>query len=293
MGPLKGLPEWMKQRQAPANGHAPRRGFIEKNLSSFTAFLNGALSERHSKLPGLLQKVEPGARIYGMLALVFTGAAASRASVLAVLCVITVALAVLSKVGLWELAKRVLPAFIFTTALVAPVSFSFITPGTELWGAGGGGFRLSVTREGAQAALFFILRVVSMVSPVSLLMMTTAQAEFFRGLGKLPVPAFFKTAVFMTFRYVFILLKAAEDASLARRSRTITRPRLAESQGWFASRAAFLLKKSLTTAEEVTMAMSSRGFSGRIRTFESARMRGRDLLWLGFASFVFFMSLGI
>ncbi|MDP2689018.1 MAG: cobalt ECF transporter T component CbiQ [Deltaproteobacteria bacterium] len=288
----------MKQRQAPVSGPAPRRGFIEKNLSSFTAFLNGALPERRSRLPGLLQpgllqKVEPGARIYGVLALVLTGAAASRASVSAVLCVITVALAVLSRVGLWELAKRVLPAFIFTTALVAPVSFSFITPGEELWGAGGGGFRLSVTREGAQAALFFILRVVSMVSPVSLLMMTTAQAEFFRGLGKLPVPAFFKTAVFMTFRYVFILLKAAEDASLARRSRTITRPRLAESQRWFASRAAFLLKKSLTTAEEVTMAMSSRGFSGRIRTFESARMRGRDLLWLGFASFVFFMSLGI
>lgn len=297
MAQVTGVPEWMKEVRGcvpSPDGSAKRRGFVEKNLASIASFVSGALgAERYSRLPGLLQGIGPKARIYGVLALVLAGAVTARAEALGGLCVITVLLAAFSKVALTGLLKRVLPAFLFTTAIAIPVFFSFITPGAELLGGGIGGIRVAVTLEGARAGSFFILRVVSMVSPVALLAMTTAQGDFLRGLRSMPVPAFFATALFMTFRYVFILLRTAEDANLARRSRTITRAAVSESQRWFASRAAFLLKKSLGTAEDVAMAMASRGFSGRIRTFESPRMRPKDILWLGFTSFVFFLSLGI
>ncbi|MFQ5736690.1 MAG: cobalt ECF transporter T component CbiQ [Thermodesulfobacteriota bacterium] len=296
MAPLTGLPGWMKgASKGPAAGGARAGGrFVGRNLASIASFLARNLAnERYSRQPGLMQKIEPGARIYGVMALVLAGAVTQRAGVLGGLCVATALLALLSKVALPGLFRRLLPAVLFTAVLVIPVSFAFMTPGAELWGFTAGSVRVAVTREGTSSALFFILRVAAMVSPVTLLMMTTAQADFFRGLRKFPVPAFFTSALFMTFRYVFILLKISEDVNLARRSRTITGSRLAESQRWFASRAAFLLKKSIGTAEEVSMAMASRGFRGRIRTFEGARLRGWDFLWLGLTSFVFFLSLGI
>ncbi len=297
MAQMTGLPEWMKKGrdEARAELRAPRaRGFTERNLASIASFLKeSAASGKYSKVAGLLQGIGPGARIFGVLLLVAAGAVTAEAVVLAAILCVTVFLAALSRVSLRGLALRVLPAFLFTLVLVVPVFFSFVTPGAEIFGFNTGGVRVAVTEDGTLRALFFLLRVTAMVSPVSLLVMTTGQADFFRGLRKLPVPAFFSTALFMTFRYIFILLKTAEDVNLARRSRTITRAKLAESQRWFASRAAFLLKKSLGTAEEVTMAMASRGFTGRMRTFDNGRLRGWDLLWLGFTSFVFFLSLRI
>jgi cobalt/nickel transport system permease protein len=97
----------------------------------------------------------------------------------------------------------------------------------------------------------------------------------------------------MTRRYLLILLKIAEDAALARRSRTIDAAAVKDSRGWFSSRASLLLKRSLRTAEDVTMAMASRGFTGRLKTNSAGRLKGWDLVWIGCASFIFFLSFGL
>ena len=127
----------------------------------------------------------------------------------------------------------------------------------------------------------------------SLLMLTTRQSDFFTALKRLKAPALFVTALFLTFRHIFILIKVAEDMLLARRSRAISRARPKDLQGWFASRVMFLLKKSVFIAEEVSMAMTARAFSGRVKPFGFKRLGGRDYMWLGASFFILFLSLGL
>ncbi len=290
------LPEWLKEaRDEPclADGKDSAPGFLEKNLHGIASFFGRIIYfEGYSSRRGLLQAVEPRARILGVLALVLACAAASGAFALGAIFLVTLSIALLSKVDLSALVKRVLPSFLFTSVLVLPVFFSFVTPGEPVLGFSINGMEVSVTRQGAGTALFFISRVSLMASLVMLLLLTTRQTDFFRGLRQF-LPAFFVTTLFMTFRYIFVLLKVAEDSTLARKSRTFARGSLRESQDWFATRIALILKKSLSIAEEVSMAMASRGFNGKLDAIGPARMGKKDLLWVGLAWFVFFLSLGL
>lgn len=290
------LPEWLKEARAetcPAGKRFKPPGFIEKNLSNIASFIRSVLdSEETASRSGFLQNIDPRVRIAGILELVSAAAITKSAWLLGVVAVIIFFLLTASRIHLRELVKRVLPSFIFTFVLVIPVFFSFVTPGSEIFRIPGLE-NIAVTEEGIKVALFFITRATAMISLVSLLLLTTRQTDFFRGLRRLPVPSLFVTALFMTFRHIFILLKIAEDASLARKSRTIGGAKLRESQMWFASRITLILKKSMNMAEEVNMAMTSRGFTGKVKTFENGPLTGRDYAWLAFATFMLFLSFGI
>lgn len=290
------LPDWFKAAKGepcPVGRGDERQGFLEKNLRNIASFMKEALGpERFAQMPGTLQSLEPRSRMLGVFALIAGCAVAQTFMMLLIIGGLSLALARISSVEVPALFKRVLPAFLFTLILAAPALFSFISPGPELFGFSVAGHRVAVTARGAHIAAFFITRVTVMVSLVAVLVLTTRQSDFFAGLRGLRIPSAFVTALFMTFRYVFILVKIAEDSTLARKSRTVAGARLGESQAWFASRAGLLLKKSLNMADEVNMAMASRGFDGKVKTFESPRFKGRDYLWTGFSFFVFFLSFG-
>lgn len=287
------LPDWFKQAHGspcPTGGRAKAMGFLDRNLSAIASFMRRLMdSEEHANLPGVLQLIDPRARIAGVLVLITASAVASSSFMVASLAFTVLGFALASEIGLKALLKRVFPSFIFTLVIIAPMLFSFMSPGRDI-------LRLtenvSVTMEGVRYASFFVARVTTMMSMAALLLLTTRQTDFFRGLRDLPVPSLFVTALFMTFRYIFILIKIAEDAVLAMKSRTIKGTGLRQSQRWVASRLALILRKSLNTADEVNMAMASRGFQGRVKTFDNHRMRGGDYLWLGFSFFMLFISFG-
>ncbi|MBI1910464.1 MAG: cobalt ECF transporter T component CbiQ [Deltaproteobacteria bacterium] len=291
------LPDWFKEARVEpclTGSKVKPPNFIEKNLNNIASFMREVVSlEEYAAKSGVLQSLDTRARITGMLAIVAACSITSRFAMLAGVFVILFLMMLISGVSFMALARRVLPSFVFTLALAFPVFFNFMTPGTDALKFFDTPVKVSITYEGLSTGLFFMMRVTSMVSLVALLLLTTRQADFFKGLRTLPVPPLFVTALFMTFRYIFILLKIAEDSTLARKSRTIARTKLSESQNWFASRITLILKKSMNMAEEVNMAMASRGFAGRIKTFDNGRMRGRDYLWLGFSSFVLFLSFGL
>lgn len=285
------LPEWMTRPgpqtcQGPGKGR--QRGFVEKSLRNFAGVVRDVFStEAYTGKDAFLQRTEPRFKLAGFFFLILAAAFSERWFFLISMLLLAFCLSIATKVGAGPLARRALPAVIFTAVLAAPALFGFVTPGTELLGSGG----LALTREGVHTALFFVLRVSVMASIASLAVLTTAQADFFRGMGRL-VPGFFATALFFTLKYVLILVKAAEDAALARRSRTFDRASVREAQRWFASRAAFLLKRSLNTAEEVSMAMISRGFDGRFRSTPAGKPAVREFFWLGATSFILFLSFG-
>lgn len=286
------IPGWLKETGEAERGEEGAfkgEGFIDRTLENIASFMREALDNgNYARRNGVLQGIEPRARIAGMLFLIVASGLAARVFMLSAIIVLTAALGLFSGVGMGRLLKRVLPTLLFTSVIIAPVFFSFVTPGGAVLSIGG----TAVTREGIITGLFIIARVGTMSALGALLLLTTGQADLFRGLRGL-VPAVFVTALFMTFRYILILLRTAEDTALARKSRTITGTSLRESQGWFATRAGFILKKTVSTADEVTLAMVSRGFDGKIKTFESPVLRGKDFSFIGISSFVLFLSTGL
>ncbi|MBW7957520.1 MAG: cobalt ECF transporter T component CbiQ [Deltaproteobacteria bacterium] len=281
------LPEWLKGRaEAPAFLNAGSAGFLKRSLANFASAMKRVYtSGDYSSRKGALQAIEPRAKLAGLFFIIIAASLAHSAIFLSGVLVLAVALSFISRVGPGPLVKRTLPAFIFTLIIVLPLAFGAVTPGKEVLDV----FGASVTGEGLHNAGFFLLRVTAMVSITMLLSLTTRETDFFRGLGRF-VPAFFATALFLTFRYSFVLIKIAEDSAFARKARTITGARAVESRMWFAGRAALLLKKAYGVAEEVGMAMVSRGFDGKLKTAPARALRGRDYFWLGFASFVLFLS---
>ncbi len=291
------LPRWfMEERAFGARGAEGMEspGFVEKNLRSVASFMKEVFEpEEFASKGGLLQGLDPRARILGIFFLLLCAAAADSLLVPCAVIFVTALLAYRSNITLRAVAKRVLPSFVFTLILVLPVTINLVSPGPELIGFYVAGHRAALTWPGLYTGLLLLTRVSSMVALLSLLLLSTTQPELFRGLRGLPVPGFFVTALFMTFRYIFILLRLVEDSSLAMKSRTISRRAVRESRRWFASRVALLIERSLKVAEDVSMAMASRGFTGEMRTIEEYSMKGRDFLYLGAASFFFFLSLGL
>lgn len=283
------LPDWMKGADSTycssGEGPGPRR-FVEKSLSNFASFLKKALTSGRIN-DGVIQRLEPRARIAGFFFLILAAALFESWPFIFSVQVLTVFLSAATNAGVRPLFLRTLPAVAFTAALSVPAVFSFVTPGALLVEVGW----VAVTAEGVRTALLFVLRVSTIAALASLLVLTTGEAGFFRGLSRL-LPGFFGAALFFTFKYALILVKTAEEAALARKSRTIDGRGVREAQRWFASRAAFILKKSLNTAEEVGMAFVSRGFDGRFAPAAAGPLGAGEYLWLAAASFVLFLSFG-
>ncbi|MBI5810686.1 MAG: hypothetical protein HZB21_05820 [Deltaproteobacteria bacterium] len=291
------LPLWFKEAKdepCPMGGKldgAP--GFIEKSLLNIASFMKGVLdTEESASQRGFLQGLDARARMMGIFALMLASSVTGRILALAGILSIAVLLAYLSSISLLALAKRVLPVFVFTSVISLPLFFMAIGGTFELWALPFAGLNVWISRDGGLVYFLFVARVLTMASLVGLMALTTRQVDFFKGLGYF-MPRFFVTALFMTFRYLFILLKTAEDAAFARKSRTISHARQKESQEWFASRVALILDKSVKTAGEVALAMASRGFTGSVKTFGYGAMGRKDYLWVGLTVFLFFLSLGM
>jgi energy-coupling factor transporter transmembrane protein EcfT len=88
----------------------------------------------------------------------------------------------------------------------------------------------------------------------------------------------------MSYRYVFLMLRAAQEMFESRQSRMVgvldgrQRRRIASAS------IGVLLTKSLDLSSEVYLAMQSRGFRGEPYTMDDFEMRGRD--WYAAGAFI-------
>ena len=110
-------------------------------------------------------------------------------------------------------------------------------------------------------------------------MLTTAWPTLLKALSVLRVPEGFILILGMTYRYIYLLLRTAEDMFLSRKSRVVGRMSSAEERQVLAASAGTLLNKSLHLSGEVYLAMQSRGYRGQAHTLDTFRMRALDWLW--------------
>ncbi|HEX7593609.1 MAG TPA: cobalt transporter CbiM, partial [Anaerolineae bacterium] len=261
------------------------RGFFEKTLGGIPDTLEQTLfAEEVARQDGLLQSLDPRAKLVGALALLIAISASQNLLVIAALYALTLPVAAASRVPMGFYLKRVWMFMPFFTGIVAlPALFNVFTPGASLVtliDLASPRVYLAITLPGVITAAFLLLRVGASVSMAVLLILTTRWATLLKALRVLRVPQAFVLILGMTYRYIYVLLHTANNMFLARKSRVAGRVTGAEDRRWLAASMGNLFAKSYELSDQVYLAMQSRGFRGEAQVMDALEWRGADWLWL-------------
>ena len=268
-----------------------KKGFVGKTIDGIFGFLEEAfISESNSRRHGLLQSLDPRAKLISILAVIFATSLIGNLRVLIFIYVLTLIFAYLSKIEVGFFIKRVwlfIPVFAGIIAL--PMIFNIFLPGDPLFqvaylgpGAHLGPLKLPesifITRQGLNAAVIFTMRVATCVSAVVLLFITTPQQILFKSLRTVGVPKIYVLTMEMAYRYVFLLMDLVRELYVAKKARTIRARGMFDEQKWVGGRMGYTLIRSLDMSEKVHMAMTSRGFNGDIHIMQEFKMGNRDYI---------------
>ncbi len=262
---------------APARHSHKRTGILEHTIGDITGTLERAFfAEDISTRKGLFQSLDARVKVISVLALLISVSLSHNLLVIGAIYLSVFIFAWASAIPASFLIKRVWLALPFFTGLIILPAL-FITPGPPLLHLPLG---LVITKTGVNTVLFLLLRVSTSVSLTLLLILTTPWNTVLSALTVLNIPDVFILILGMTYRYIYLLLRIANDMFLSRKSRVVGRLSTAESQKMLAAVSATLLSKSLNMSSEVYLAMQSRGFRGTVVTLKPFQMRSTDWIWL-------------
>ena len=268
-----------------------KKGFVGKTIDGIFGFLEEAfVSESYSRRRGLLQSLDPRAKLISILAVIFATSLIGNLKVLIFIYILTLLFAYLSKIEVGFFIKRVwLFIPIFAGIIAVPMIFNIFLPGDPLFqvaylgpGAHLGPFSLPesifITRQGLNAAVIFTMRVATCVSAIVLLFITTPQQVLFKSLRTVGVPKLYVLTLEMAYRYIFLLMDLVRELYVAKKARTIRARGMFDEQKWVGGRMGYTLIRSLDMSEKVHMAMMSRGFNGDVHIMQEFKMQNRDYI---------------
>jgi len=257
-----------------------------RRISAF--FCRSLLREETARRPGILQGIDPRVRLVAVVVFLISVSLARSIPVLLVHAALPFVAIVLSRIRVKELlGSGFLLAFMFAALIAAPATLNvfsggqvivlLLSRGQELrFGPYVVPGAIGVSREGLLTAATFLLRVLSSVAAVLWLTLSTRWVDVLRGLRSLRLPPLFLQVAGMTVLYLHKFHRQAEQIHLGKKSRSICRARMAAEQAWVGSRIANAWDRGLHLMEEVSDAMTARGFRGEARFPRGSRFRARD-----------------
>ncbi|HEY3378419.1 MAG TPA: cobalt transporter CbiM [Armatimonadota bacterium] len=267
------------------------RNLVRRALGSFAHLLaellaNDAIANR----PGVLQRIDPRAKVIGLLGLIVVVTLVQRPSTLALAYGGCLALAALSRIPARRVAQVWLAVPLFSAAIMLPALLNVVTPGAALltlWrftathlGPWALPPTLTITDAGLLVAGRFVLRTAVCVTLALLLTTTTRSHQLFRGLRALGVPKLFIMLLSMMERYLTVFVRAAEEIHLAKISRAITMSELRREQAWVAAGMGALFRRTQSLGNSVYLAMVSRGYTGEAYLLDEPRWQFTDAAFL-------------
>lgn len=262
------------------------RGVVERSLASFVDALEHAFyAEESAKKNGLLQKLDPRIKIAAVFPLIVIAALARRLGVIVALFATAVVLALLSRVPLATLAKRVwLGVLTFTGFISFPALF--LTPGVAIYTLPLLGW--SVTEQGLRAAMYLIMRAETAATFSVLLVLCTPWSFVLKALRVLRLPIVLVVILGMTYRYIFLFLRNAHDMFMSRKSRLVGHLDGREQRRAATASAGVLMSKTIQLSGDVYLAMRSRGFQGEVYVLDEFQTH-----WFDWAMLVVFISIAL
>ena len=267
----------------------PRRDFVERSIRGALSFFKEAIfADETAGLPGLLQTLDPRIKIATVVGCLLLVLFTRGLAVLGFLYLLSLLLAVFSRIRFGFFLKRTwvfIPLFSLLVAI--PALFSFVSPGESVLSAGA----LHITRHGLMAAGFFIGRVITSVSLVVLLSLTTRHFDLLKALRFFGIPQMFVMVLGICYRYLYLFVEIVENTHRAIRSRVGSGMHHRKGQKVVAWNIAHLWMRSYALNEQVYNAMVSRGFRGEPIALDHFQTRPRDWFWL-FGTIVVILLLG-
>jgi cobalt ECF transporter T component CbiQ len=252
---------------------------FERTLDEMAAFLGAGLeAEKTARRKGLLQAVDPRARLLAAAGALAAVAFARHLPTLAALFLAGAFVAWRSAVPLWPLLRRVMAVTaLFSGVAALPAILHAVTPGPTAVHLPGG---WAVTTPGLVTAGRLVLRSSASVLITLTLVSATPWHRVMASLRALGTPAAAVHVLGIGYRYVFLLLEEARSMLVAREARRVGRLTGRQARREMSGAAGALMARSLETAEEVHRAMQARGFTGDVRTMNRPRPLASDAVFL-------------
>lgn len=261
----------------------------ERSLQAVVSAIHESLaSERVAAYSGFLQNVEPRLKLLAAAALIL--AAASSRSIPSVLIVLAVGIAAGMASGVPPLAVLLRAtgiSVLFTAAFSLPATLNVITPGDPVLillqrpaasPESAATPVLAVTRQGLLTACLLILRVAACITWAWLAVATTRRDLIFASLRRLGIPKVVVEITAMTYRYLVLLLKTAEEMLIALKSRSAGKPRFTQHRTAIGGIIGALVAKASHLSHEVHLARVSRGYREAGSSTEIPKPSTRDVL---------------
>jgi len=232
-------------------------------MDAINFFKDSVYADEYAAKAGFLQARDPRLKMLSLLILVLLVLFTRDIRVLAVLYMICLMLAIVSKIGPIFFLKRTwifIP--LYSLFIAVPALFDVFTPGRVLFDCRILSFKLAVTREGLSGAELFVGRVITSVSFVILLSLTTRNTELLKALRTFKIPQVFVMTLGMCYRYIYLFVEILEHTFLAIKSRVGVRVHHKKGRELVAWNMANLWLKSYNLNNQVYSAMLSRGYNG-------------------------------
>jgi len=266
---------------APPTGGKFRRSFVEGTVKGlFGAIQHAVFAEELARIPGFLQSLDPRVKVGGLGCLIIAAAMVHRLQVLASLLALAILIAVASHAPLRTIATKIwLPALSFSGVIAFPAIF--LTGGSVLYRVPL--LHWNITQQGIFTGSLLLLRVETAATFSALLVLTTEWTRVLRALRFFRAPVTAVVILGMTYRYVFLMLRTAQEMFESRKSRlggTLEGP---DRRRLAAASVGVLLSKSVQLSGEVHSAMRARGFQGEVYILDEAAIRMKE--WLQLSAF--------
>jgi cobalt/nickel transport system permease protein len=213
-----------------------------------------------SNRKGVLQSINPLAKLVSIIAMIVASLFIFDLSYLAVLCVIPIIFAVSSRIPLKHFFARTA----FVTALAAIISIPpiFFAAGTTVWAGSLGSIHVVITAQGLTNAAVFIVRVWFCVASLISLILSTGFDKMLALLSTLRVPSVIVQLFSLTYRYFFVSIHEAQSVLIAKEARTYVHKTTINMQALkdLGSIIATLFIRTYERSERVYLAMKARGF---------------------------------
>jgi cobalt ECF transporter T component CbiQ len=263
--------------------------FIEKGIHHLADVIKtGYIQWETASQNDFLQKIDARVKVLFLLSYVVIVSLKRDIVVQGIIGVLVFVLALIARLNLIDLYKRVFFwGFIFGFLVALPSAFNVVTPGEillpllelsknyHLW-VYQIPQEIGITKQGVDGVLMLTSRVMNSLALSLLVSYTTPFTEIIRALRMLKVPDSFLIIFTLSYKYIFIFAKTAEDMHLAKKSRLAGHVNNAEARRWIAGRFAFLFKKTQLRCEEIFKAMVGRGFSDNVRLHGFRKLNLRD-----------------
>jgi len=280
VGALLARPGDAPPPEAPSGTRRRRSGgrsLARKTADSVARAVTEVLqNEELAARPGLLQRFDPRIKLLTLVLFAVTASLVHSVWVLVALIGVTIVLAAASRVGVATFERKVwLSAGLLALLVAAPSALRVFTPGPVVVSLG----PLSLTEPGLMGVATLVARVVAAAGFALLVIWTMRWSDLLKALSAMRLPDVVVATLAMTQKQILTLLRTVEQIHLARESRTLTRGSARADRAWVTERMAFVVRKSMKTADDVYDAMLSRGFTGAMPSLVKLRLRPRDWAW--------------